>query len=253
MKPKFDCDCPCCQAGEDAPHEFHLESRRKTDMTTTPSTPEGLPNLPETPENDGGEVGLTLLKEGCTNCQSWENGKIVKPPIKDRGDGNLCCVKCGGCYGLSTQGVPEDAYRVMVVNTLSIACRGIAADMRNHSGLRHAAGYIHDALPSLASAPLPPPQKNPEHLDSGVCGGVTQWQPIATAPMDERKPLLLMWTGRGTSSGYWDFDDEFATRPKGWVSPECGWRGHQDMCIPRDQENCTHWMPLPAAPTGEGA
>lgn len=78
---------------------------------------------------------------------------------------------------------------------------------------------------------------------------VVAWQPIETAQRVVREPVLLMWSSRGPSSGYWDLDEEFESRPKGWVSPEFGWRGHQDMCIPRDQEHCTHWMPLPAPPT----
>lgn len=65
------------------------------------------------------------------------------------------------------------------------------------------------------------------------------WQPIETAPKDGRT-VLLWWTTRGAGTGGYvvEGDDLMA----------CGWRGDQDLCIPRDQKHCTHWMPLPLPP-----
>ncbi len=105
----------------------------------------------------------------------------------------------------------------------------------------------------LASAPLPPPQKNPDDLDSGVGGGVTQWQPIETAPFEdvEYAPGMppdkwLTWCLLGRM-------DEF-----GWLEWVGGmdagmWLHRDDRRACGDSEVPTHWMPLPAAPTGEGA
>lgn len=39
-----------------------------------------------------------------------------------------------------------------------------------------------------------------------------------------------------------------AERPEGWKAPPEGWRCVDDEAIPRNQGDCTHWMPLPAAP-----
>jgi hypothetical protein len=121
---------------------------------------QSIPQLPPVLENDCEDVGYTNISHGCIKCQYWSNGKTVRPEIKDRGDGNLCCVSCGGCYGFAAPGVPDDVQRKIVLNTLSIACREIASDLRNHSGLRHAAGFIHDALPALSQpmgvAGIPP-------------------------------------------------------------------------------------------------
>ena len=73
------------------------------------------------------------------------------------------------------------------------------------------------------------------------------WRPIETAPKDGR-PVLLWWSTRGASVGRYEHDDMFSERPSSWVSPEFGWRSDGDLCIPVNQEHCTHWMPLPAAP-----
>lgn len=84
------------------------------------------------------------------------------------------------------------------------------------------------------------------HPAVGGSGGVGGWQPIETAPFHKR--ILLAWTGREPVTGQWSEDDHFDCRPKGWVSPEHGWKGDGDQCIPRNQEDCTHWMPVPANP-----
>ncbi len=75
------------------------------------------------------------------------------------------------------------------------------------------------------------------------------WQPIATAPMDGRRILLWWRTCKEPTSGRYEVDDMFDRRSPRWVSPAEGWRGCGDACIPRNQDDCTHWMPLPQPPT----
>lgn len=76
------------------------------------------------------------------------------------------------------------------------------------------------------------------------------WQPIETAPMNRR--ILLWWrTCREPHIGQWDIDEEYDQRPKSWKSPEEGWRNCGDQCIPRNQSDCTHWMPLPSPPESQ--
>lgn len=72
----------------------------------------------------------------------------------------------------------------------------------------------------------------------------TTWQPIATAPQRIHSRVLLWWTTRGVSTGYFDVDEDRNTS---------GWRGDQDLVIPRDQSKCTHWMPLPKPPAADVA
>jgi hypothetical protein len=64
-----------------------------------------------------------------------------------------------------------------------------------------------------------------------------EWQPIATAPRD-CTPILTFWRHSGHAISWYDWDDERE-----------GFRCADDDCIPKNQEACTHWMPLPAPPT----
>jgi hypothetical protein len=62
----------------------------------------------------------------------------------------------------------------------------------------------------------------------------TSWKPIETAPQSGE--VLLWWNnGAGVSVGWWDDENE-------------GWRNEGDDCVPKNQSNCTHWMPKPAGP-----
>jgi hypothetical protein len=73
-----------------------------------------------------------------------------------------------------------------------------------------------------------------------------QWQPIETAPKTG-DPLLLRWRFLPSPKiGRYSCDEHFAERPRGWASPEYGWRCDGDECIPSNQHHCTHWMPLPS-------
>ena len=62
------------------------------------------------------------------------------------------------------------------------------------------------------------------------------WQPIETAPM-LGKPLLLYWTHAGCMRGRF-LNDE---RGNGWMCDG-------DQVMPINQQDCTHWMPLPKPP-----
>lgn len=84
--------------------------------------------------------------------------------------------------------------------------------------------------------------------------GMPDARPIETA-MATSNPVLLYWRGAGWVRGRYVVDDRWDFRPRGWLSPYQGWRNDGDDVIPRNQEDCTHWQPLPAAPieqaTGE--
>lgn len=75
-----------------------------------------------------------------------------------------------------------------------------------------------------------------------------RWQPIETAPKNGQRVLLWWRTCKEAVRGRFSFDEEFDDRPETWPSPEFGWRCDGDQCIPRNQEDCTHWMPLPPPP-----
>ena len=77
------------------------------------------------------------------------------------------------------------------------------------------------------------------------------WRPIETAPKDGRRILLWWRTCTEPITGSWCIDDTYDDRPKGWNSPEQGWCADGDQCIPRNQKDCTNWMPLPPAPGAE--
>jgi hypothetical protein len=62
------------------------------------------------------------------------------------------------------------------------------------------------------------------------------WQPIETAP--QSRPILLWWrTARTPMTGRFVSDE----RGEGWMCDG-------DRVLPRNQNYCTHWMPLPKSP-----
>lgn len=68
--------------------------------------------------------------------------------------------------------------------------------------------------------------------------GVAQgWKPITTAPMFG-EPVLLWWRFAGAMRG------RFVNDQSG-----DGWMCDGDQILPINQADCTHWMPLPAAPS----
>lgn len=74
------------------------------------------------------------------------------------------------------------------------------------------------------------------------------WRTIDSAPKDGRDILLWWRLCKNPSVGRWSIDDAFDQHDEEWPCPEEGWRSDGDQCIPRNQSDCTHWMPLPAAP-----
>lgn len=102
-----------------------------------------------------------------------------------------------------------------------------------HEALRLKAIEIRNFADGLASAPQPAAKPSVD-LAASEGGGVTQWQPIETAPRDGT--LVLIREPRrcsGLAAMFWG----------GWKYEFGG------ICYLEP----THWMPLPAAPTGDGA
>ena len=114
-----------------------------------------------------------------------------------------------------------------------------------------AQGALTDAeiLDALASITHEPPKRLPpgwlkfaRAIEQRVRGQVSDaadaWQPIATAPCFG--PILLWWrTCKTPHIGEWTCDESTERE---------GWRCHGDQCLPINQEDCTHWQPLPAPP-----
>ncbi len=68
---------------------------------------------------------------------------------------------------------------------------------------------------------------------------MTGWQPIETAPKDGS--MFLIWDGRSYGFASWWHDEKMH-----WLKQET----RQGYRHPEDQEP-THWMPLPPPPTQE--
>lgn len=64
-----------------------------------------------------------------------------------------------------------------------------------------------------------------------------KWQTMETAPRDGTRILLWWKTCTSPSVGWYTFDD-FGE----------GFRCDGDECIPHNQDDCTHWRPLPPPP-----
>lgn len=83
-----------------------------------------------------------------------------------------------------------------------------------------------------------------------VPGAVKEgWRDISTAPTNGKKIMLWWRTCKEPSIGWFEFNEEYVDRKSKYQSPEHGWRNEGDGCIPRNQSDCTHWMPLPASPS----
>lgn len=66
------------------------------------------------------------------------------------------------------------------------------------------------------------------------------WKPIETAPRNGMRVLLYWRTCHGMSfTGRYTYDEK---------TDREGWRCDGDQVIPRNQDDCTHWMPLPEPP-----
>jgi hypothetical protein len=70
----------------------------------------------------------------------------------------------------------------------------------------------------------------------------SDWKPIRTAPLG--KPILLWWRNCNYPAvGCWTVEEKENGRE--------GWQCDGDMCMPSNQKDCTHWMPLPKPPATE--
>ena len=69
------------------------------------------------------------------------------------------------------------------------------------------------------------------------------WQPIETAPKDGTSILLLIEDV--AIEGYWEVPTYASGKPY-WYVPSVS--SHGCGCCPSDNEEPTHWMPLPAKP-----
>ncbi|MES2950244.1 MAG: hypothetical protein V4858_17005 [Pseudomonadota bacterium] len=109
-------------------------------------------------------------------------------------------------------------------------------------GTRIIRAFTADQMQAYALAAIAAQQeKNPDHLDSGVCGGVTQWQPIETAPRDGSTVIVGRDMGSfGFVRGYGRFEGDPRSFLCGWISS--GFTdppGNLGLAYP------SHWMPLP--------
>lgn len=74
----------------------------------------------------------------------------------------------------------------------------------------------------------------------------TKWQPISTAPTSGT--IRLWWRNAGEGAGSFAVDEEWTP---GSPSPRDGWKCEGDDAIPRNQEDCTHWMLQSLPPPGQ--
>lgn len=74
----------------------------------------------------------------------------------------------------------------------------------------------------------------------------TTWQPIATAPSSGR--IRLWWRGAGECIGQFTVDEDWTPQSR---TPREGFMCEGDQAIPRNQEDCTHWMLLGDPPPGQ--
>ena len=68
---------------------------------------------------------------------------------------------------------------------------------------------------------------------------MSDWQPIESAPTSG-EPILLYWRYAGWMRGRFVNDERGS-----------GWMNDGDMVLPKNQRDCTQWMPLPPPPGGE--
>lgn len=73
-----------------------------------------------------------------------------------------------------------------------------------------------------------------------------EWQSIDTAPIDGTK-VLLWWRSCKEPSIGWYADPSNLFRSYYHFAQE-GWICEGDEVIPKNQQDCTHWMPLPEPP-----
>ncbi len=74
------------------------------------------------------------------------------------------------------------------------------------------------------------------------------WKPIETAPKGDY--VLLWWRtcDRATVGRFTDTSEKEEHDHATYGCPLSGWKTEGDGCIPKNQKDCTHWMPLPEGP-----
>lgn len=215
---------------------------------TTPNTPAaaGLPNLP-----------VAVLRKirwaklgGGWMWHDWGVDTPLPGPQFETADyftaDQMQAYALAALSALPQQAIPEPLPEAVVIRDETGVLRDFDgmydADQfyMQNSGRMVNPQFLFCYAHPLSSAPLPAavPQKNPDHLDSGVCGGVTQWQPIETVP--EHCAVLIFTGNRGIKI-------ERAEHARRLLEEA---RANGEECF------YTHWMHLPddpSAPTGEGA
>lgn len=112
------------------------------------------------------------------------------------------------------------------------------------TGIPNSGGYLEAAFEAGVKW-----AREPQSSLSAQVQDVAGWQDISTAPnTNHMRQILLAWKHRPVSTGWWDVDEDYSSRPKAWKSPEEGWRADGDACIPVKSGWPTHWMQPPAPP-----
>jgi len=190
---------------------------------TTPPTPKTLPDSREAfeawirKEFASVRPNLDVFSHFAPQWEIWQAALAAQPP--------------------AVAAIPE-GWKLVPIEPTDEMCNAEALDVGKKTARSTWAAM-------LAAAPQPP-------AHSGEAAGQgAGWLPIETAPTS--RPIILLWrTAPWPLRGEWSIDEEFDTRPKGWVSPESGWRNDGDQCIPRNQEDCIGWQKLPPVPSGNG-
>ena len=95
-------------------------------------------------------------------------------------------------------------------------------------------GMVHVNIGDLAAAI----QAASQSKDAGG------WQKIESAPRDGTRVLLWWTTCRDVHAGKYTYDEDSPYQKEGF-------RCDGDECIPRNQQDCIKWQPLPAAPKAD--
>jgi hypothetical protein len=89
-----------------------------------------------------------------------------------------------------------------------------------------------------------------EHTAACAGGFFGKWLPIDSAPKDGTEILLFWPYVRKASSGKFSGIERgsYQFRADDIVGLTEGFMCDGDLCIPTNQDDCTHWMPLPPPP-----
>lgn len=80
---------------------------------------------------------------------------------------------------------------------------------------------------------------------------MNEWQPIETAPKDGS--LVDVWLGNAEVDEVEFYCDRGTRRATGWHYRNGKFRPHMGLGLPVVTVTPTHWMPLPAPPSGAAA